>query len=286
MKPNGQQSHLKRTIDCRFASLGAPERIFAIPSIHGHINKLHAAHETLFSQFQPGDRLVYLGNYTGYGAYSRQTVDAILSFRRFLLSIPGVMPSDIVYLRGTQEEMWQKLMQLQFAPNPAQVLEWMLSQGLAQTMESYGIDTGEAMRVAREGVIRLAKWTESVRYRVYSYRGHDVFGAQFKRAAFTDCQFTPANGVCSPLLFVNAGVDYTRPLEEQGDRFWWGNPHFKSICAPYGHYQRIYRGFDPDNGGLHIGSIASTLDNNCGRGGNLVFAEIAGNGDLLNLLEV
>ena len=277
---------VKTHIDCRFASLGNPERIFAIPSIHGDLQKLHSVHESLWNQFRPGDRLIYLGNYTGYGQYSRETVDSILSFRRCLLSIPGVMPSDITYLRGTQEEMWQKLMQLQFAPNPALVLEWMLDKGLAQTMESYEISPQEALRVSREGVIRLARWTERARYSVYSNAGHDIFTSQYKRAAYTSCPMTQTTGTCSPLLFVNAGIDATRSLEEQGDCFWWGHAHFKHMKFPYNPYQTVFRGYDPDNQGLHMNGITATLDNNCGRGGSLVYAEIAGSGEILNLAEI
>ena len=272
------------SIDCRFASLGAPGRIFAIPSIHGNLQKLYAVHESLFHQFRPGDRLVYLGNYTGYGPHSRQTVNSILSFRRCLLSMPGVLPSDIVYLRGTQEEMWQKLVQIQFAPNPAHVLEWMLSKGIAQTMESYNIDIQEALRVCREGIIRLSRWTESVRQKVYAHPGHDIFGAQLKRAAYTDCGYKQM-GTCTPLLFVSGGVDFSRPLEEQGDSFWWGSPYFKHATQPYGQYQKIIRGYDPEQTGLHFGPVTATLDNNCGRGGNLVMAQISSYGDIEQLIE-
>jgi serine/threonine protein phosphatase 1 len=277
-------STINAQIDCRFASLGAPERVFAIPSIHGDLQKIHSIHETLFHQFRAGDRLVYLGNYTGYGQFSKQTIDSILSFRRFILSIPGVLPSDIVYLRGTQEEMWQKLIQLQFAPNPTQVLEWMLSQGLSQTMESYGIDINEATRVAREGVIRLSRWTENTRQTVYKNAGHDVFGSQLRRAAFTDCALK-TTGTCAPLLFVNAGIDYTKNLDDQGDQFWWGNANFKSMTMPYSPFQRVVRGFDPDLGGYHENQVTATLDNNCGRGGNLVCAAFSGDGEIIDVIE-
>jgi len=280
----GLNSHHKKHIDCRFASLGAPERIFAIPSIHGDLQKLNKIHENIFAQFRAGDRVIYLGNYTGYGQYSRETIDSILGFRRFLLSMPGVQPSDFVYLRGTQEEMWQKLMQLQFAPNPTQILEWMLDQGIAQTMQSYGLDIHEVQRVVREGVIRLSKWTEKARQTVYMQPGHDIFGSQLKRAAYTDCSMK-TTGVCSPLLFVNAGIDYTRSLEDQGDRFWWGDTSFKSMSMPYGHYQRVVRGFDPDNGGFDINSVSATLDDNCGRGGNLVCASFSSDGEITNMIE-
>lgn len=276
-----------KSLDCRFAVLGAPERVWAVPSIHANLQKLNTVHENIFNNFRPGDRLVYLGNYTGYGQHARETISALLSFRRCLLSRPGVKPEDIVYLRGTQEEMWQKLLQLQFAPNPKQVLEWMLSQGLAQTMESYGVNVAEAQRVTCEGVMRLARWTENLRYAVYKNPGHDIFGSQLKRAAYTDCQYkaNQTDGTCSPLLFVNAGIDYSRTLEDQGDRFWWGDNHFKSMTLPYAPFRKVIRGYDPKAEGLHLNCVTATLDNNCGRGGSLVFAEIAGDGEFLNLME-
>jgi hypothetical protein len=273
----------KRQIDCRFADLGEAKRIFAIPSIHGDLGKLNVIHENIYKQFQPGDRIVYLGNYTGYGHYSCETINAILSFRRCVLSFAGVKPTDLIYLRGTQEEMWQKLMQLQFAPNPAITLEWMLDKGLVQTMQSYGICLTEAERVVHEGVIRLSRWTEKLRCIVYSNPGHDIFGAQLKRAAFTSCH-KQASGTCFPLLFVNAGIDFSKSLDDQGDCLWWGNSHFKSIISPYKPYQKIFRGFDPDRGGYEAGEVTATLDNNCGRGGDLLCAQINTAGDILDII--
>jgi hypothetical protein len=278
----------KKLIDCRFASLGAPKRIFAVPSIHASLPKLQIIHEHIWSDFQPGDRLVYLGNYTGHGAHSKETIDSLLTFRRCLLSIAGVQPTDIIYLHGQQEEMWQKLLQLQFAPNPAAILEWMLEKGLAQTLESYCIDLHEAKRVSREGVIRLARWTERVRCQIHEHAGHNIFGAQCKRAAFTECsvvQASPYNQTCAPLLFVNAGIDSTKPLDDQGDAFWWGHNGFKHMARAYSPYQTIFRGYDPDNHGLNLNKFTATLDNSCGRGGNLVYAQISGDGEILQLRE-
>jgi len=284
----GHEGPLSKTVDCRFAVLGTPRRIWAVASIHASLQKLNSVHENIFNNFRPGDRLVYLGNYTGYGQHSREVINALLSFRRCLLSRPGVIPSDIVYLRGTQEEMWQKLLQLQFAPNPKQIMEWMLSQGVAQTMESYGVDILEAQRVCCEGIMRLARWTENLRQTVYKNPGHDIFGSQLKRAAYTECAFKISQKTSSPhspLLFVNAGIDHSRSLEDQGDRFWWGDSHFKSMTLPYSPFKKVIRGFDPQGNGVNLNCFTATLDNNCGRGGSLVFAEIAADGEFLNLME-
>jgi len=60
--------------------------------------------------------LLYLGNYLG-GGDPVTTIDRLLAFRTYLLAAPGMFTSDIVYLRGMQEEIWAKLLQIQFAPN-------------------------------------------------------------------------------------------------------------------------------------------------------------------------
>src|SRR5690242_7169626 len=105
----------------KFADLGHPRRIWAVGAVHGEVDRLAALHADLIRRFTPGDRLVYTGNMIGRGAAAVETLDELLSFRRALIAMPGMLASDVVYLRGSQEEMWQKLLQLQFAPNPAEV---------------------------------------------------------------------------------------------------------------------------------------------------------------------
>ena len=82
-----------------------------------------------------------------------ETISEMLSFRRDLLAIPGVLAGDLVYLRGAQEEMWQKLLQLQFAPNPKDVLSWMLGQGVDSTLRAYGGNPETGMAAARDPLI-------------------------------------------------------------------------------------------------------------------------------------
>ena len=45
------------------------------------------------------------------------------------------------------------------------------------------------------------------------------------------------------ILFVNRGVDVTRPLSAQNDCFWWGYQDFSLIDKPYNSFQRIVRGY-------------------------------------------
>ncbi len=121
----------------KFAVLRNADRIWAVGSIHGDTHRLGALHDRLAERFRPpGDRLVYLGNYLGRGPDVAGTVDELLDFRRRVIALPNMFASDVVFLRGGQEEMWQKLLQLQFAVNPREVLDWMLGQGLGATLSA------------------------------------------------------------------------------------------------------------------------------------------------------
>lgn len=255
--------------DFRFAELGKPNSIWAIPSVHGAVDRLQSLHDQLFDKIQPGDRVIYLGNMVGIGASAKQTVDELLAFRRSILSKHGMLPTDLVYLRGSQEEMLQKLMQIQFATNPRQILEWMLSQGLSATLESYGITIQEGLDLCGVGVIPLSRWTEHVRKTIYACPGHEQYMAQLRRAAYTDTHETPES-----LLFVNSGLDMNLPLHQQGDRFWWGQDDFQSYERPYQPFHKIIRGYDPLHRGLHLNCVTATLDNGCGFGGSLICARL------------
>ena len=149
--------HTPLPSDSRFTCIGQPRRIWAISAIHGDTERLTALHDALYDKIAPGDRVVYLGNYTGHTTGAAASIDEILTFRRMLLSIEGMMSSDIVYVKGQQEEMWQKLLQLQFAPDPANVLLWMLSNGLGPTLESYGLSPTDGIEACRNGIMALTK---------------------------------------------------------------------------------------------------------------------------------
>ena len=122
-----------------YARFVRARRVWAVAAIHGEVNRLTALHARLAARLDPGDRLVYLGNYLGYGPAPASTLDALLLFRRLFLSRRNAFPGDIALLRGTQEEMWQKLLELQFAPNPREVLPWMLEHGLDKTLSSLSL---------------------------------------------------------------------------------------------------------------------------------------------------
>ena len=91
------------------AVLKGARRVWAVSSVHGEVDRLKAIHNQLEQYFTPGDRLVYLGNYLGYGPRIIETIDELLLIRRAMLARFNLFDGDIVYLRGRQEEIWQKL---------------------------------------------------------------------------------------------------------------------------------------------------------------------------------
>ncbi len=266
--------------DNRFSSLGTPNRIWAVSAIHGDIERLTRLHDKLFRRIKPGDRVIYLGNYVGHGEHGAECVDEILTFRRLLLSVPGIACSDMIYLRGRQEEMWQKLLQIQFAPGPADTLMWMLGNGLSNTLYSYGLSPHDGIEACRHGIMGLTKWTSSIREAIRRHAGHEAFGTQLTRAAHTN------DNNAFPMLFVHAGLDPARTLADQGDMFWWASEEFESMREAYLPYQKVIRGFDPTHKGIVTNCLTATIDGGCGFGGDLVCAGFAADGQIADLLEI
>jgi hypothetical protein len=263
-----------------FTCLGNPNRIWAISAIHADIDQLTQLHDMIFSHIEPGDRIVYTGNYTGYGPHARETIDEILTFRRLILSLPGMIASDLVYLRGQQEEILQKLLQLQFAPNPTDVYLWMLGNGLSSTLASYGLSHHDGIDACRYGVMGLTKWTAQIRQQIRNNPGHEVLYTCLTRAAHTQEQSE------FPMLFVHTGLNVKKSLLEQGDHLWWSQSDFSAISEPYKPFQKVIRGFDPAHKGIQLNCVTATIDGGCGFGGNLVGTLFANHGEILDLVEI
>ncbi|HEX6940506.1 MAG TPA: hypothetical protein VF158_13910 [Longimicrobiales bacterium] len=260
----------------KFGVLRRSARIWAIAAIHGEAARLAAIHDAIASRLGPGDRLVYLGNYLGHGPDVIGTVDELLRFRREVIARPLMFASDVVYLRGRQEEMWQKLQQLQFAVNPREVLEWMLAHGVEATLAAYGADARKGLAAAREGAVSITRWTNALRAAVASRPGHRELMSALKRAASTDD---------GQLLFVHAGVDVTRPLAAQADALWWGAPGFGCWSAPYDGFRLVVRGYDPAGGGPAYQPYGLTIDAGAGRGGPLLAVCLSPAGEILEQLQ-
>jgi serine/threonine protein phosphatase 1 len=247
----------------KFATIRAARRVWAVSAIHGEAERLATLHEALERRWERGDRIVYLGNFMGYGPRVRDTLDHMVAFRRMVMAREHGGACDAVFLRGTQEEMWNKLLQVQFAPDPAPVLRWMLGHGLDATLESYGGHGEAGFRAAREGALALTRWTGELRAAIQRVPGHAQLMSAVRRAAFT------AGG---ELLFVHAGIDPARTLAAQGDNLWWGSAKFAAMDRPYGGYRKVIRGWDPEHRGLTTTAHTATIDEGCGFGGRLMAA--------------
>ena len=260
----------------KFAVLKRTGRVWAVSPVHGDLPRLRALHAYIGEQFSAGDRIVYLGGFLGRGLEVAGVADELIAFRRQILARPNMFPFDIVYLRGQQEEMWHKLLQLQFAPNPKEVLPWMLQQGVGATIAAYGGDPAEGIIRCREGAMAITRWTNGLRAGVQAKPGHANLMSGIRRAAYTDDL---------GLLFVHAGLDPERPLSEQGDSLWWGSPGFATLNHPYGEFLKVVRGFDRQHGGPAVAAFTMTLDGGCGYGGKALAGLLDPKGELLDLVE-
>lgn len=260
------------------ASLSQALRVWAIGAIHGDLAKLEAVHDSLAGQLKDRDCIVYLGNAVGYGPESVGVVDELLRFRCWFLGRPPfVHPEDLVYLRGAQEEMLQRLLQIQFAKEPDAVLDWMLERGLSETLKSYGADIEDLRNRSKEGTLALTYWTSSLRERLREHPGHDIYYASLKQAAYRD------DGAA---LFVSAGLDVEKPVTAQSDAFWWAGRSFEAIDEPYRGFRRIVRGVDSEPRGLVRTPHTLSIDGGAGRGGNLLAVCLSAAGKILESIEV
>ena len=220
----------------QFAELKYSKKIWAIGSIHSHIDSFNSIKEYILKHFVYGDKLVFLGNIIGFGKYSTETLSSVISLRNYLLSKFFLKAQDIIFLRGAQEEMFLKLLQLQTAPNPQDIVQWMFEHGVDKTANSYGFDTNEIINVSTQGTLSISRWTANLNKIIIKYPGHKEYFSNLYHAAFTDTK---------KILFVNRGVDISRPLSAQNDCFWWGYHNFSKLDKPYRTFIKIVRGYEP-----------------------------------------
>ena len=269
-KPENQK------LEKRFGVITGAKRVWAVASVHGEAARLKALHEKLLRHWKTGDRVVYLGNLLGRGGDVRGAVDELLAFRREVMAREPAEEPHVLLLRGSQEEMWQKLLQLQFATDPRSVLAWMVDQGVGATLKAYGSSPEDALAEGRRGAMELTRWTGGLRAAMQQTPGHYELLGALRRAAYTDD---------NQLLFVNCGLDPSRPLEAQTDSFWWDSNRFGRISEQYGPFKRIVRGFDLMHPGLVETTYTVTVDGGCGFGGPLLAACLSLTGDVQEVVE-
>ena len=266
----------------KFAELGAPRRIWAISAIHGEADRLATLHDHLAARFNVRDRIVYMGNFAGVDKRNGAEIfEELLAFRSALLSKAGVEPSDIVYLRGPAEEAWQRLLRLQFAPNPNQALERLLASGVEGYLRLYGISINDTKSMARGGSMAITRWTNQMRQQQRLMPGHEQLFSAMRRAAYGLPQADQKR-----ILFVPAGFEPTRLLEDQGESLWWTTTPFRITGRAQASYNRIIRGFDSVNSGAVLDEGAVTLDGGCGRGGPLMCGCFSPSGHLNEIVAV
>ncbi len=234
------------TVQKNFAILSKTSRIWAVGSIHGNLFGLCAIHDKIAERICDGDKIIYLGNYFGYGDDILSTLEEIFRFRCWFLSIPPLTTcGDIIFLRGRQEEMWQKMRQLHFAHKPIDILNWACDNGIDKTLNAFNISIEEGYSLAGEGTLSLTQWTRKLKETSHAVAGHDDFLASLKHAVISEDK---------KLLFLNSGVDITKNLSTQTDSLWWSGRNFNLINKPYSGFLRIIRGYDP----IHQGFIEKT----------------------------
>jgi serine/threonine protein phosphatase 1 len=246
-----------------FATLRRWRRVWAVAAIHGEADRLARVLRGIGAGLEPGDRVVFLGNYLGYGPDVGGTLDRLLAFRRGFLARPHLFPGDIVFLRGWQEEVWHKLTQLQFSADPRPVFLWMLERGMASSLAAYGFAPSQVETAMREGVMAVTRWTGSLRAAVDARPGHRALFTALRHAARTDDD---------KLLFVHAGYDPGKPLELQSDILWWGGADPMEQNGELSGFFRVVRGFDRHHSGIKRGAFTVSLDGGAGFGGPLLAA--------------
>ncbi len=231
-----------------FVELKKTNKIWAIGSIHSNLKSFTSIKKFILNNFETNDKLIFLGNIIGLGESSKETLNSVIDLRFNLMSKFKLKSESIIFLRGAQEEMFSKLLQLQLAPNPAEIIEWMFDHGVNKTIKSYGFSEDEVKKISSSGTINISKWTKSLNKVLKKNLGHIEYFLNLKHAAYSHNE---------KILFVNRGVDITRPLSAQNDCFWWGYQNFSTIQKPYKTFLRIVRGYESD----HINHLEISKNN-------------------------
>ena len=265
--------------DNKFQEFINTDRIWAVGSLHSSIDSFQSIKKYILSNFKNGDKLIFLGNVIGYNKASKAIITDVLNLRFNLMAKFNLNHEDVVFLRGAQEEMFSKLLQLQIAPNPREITDWIFSHGVDQTIVSYDFDPDQFRNISTQGTIQINKLTSKLNKKITETPGHKEFFSNLKHAAFSNSM---------EVLFVNRGVDLSRPLSAQNDCFWWGYQNFSLINKPYSTFRRIVRGYQSNehNDLEHSKNrILCTLFKQPLENKKILAGLFAKNGDIIELFE-
>ncbi len=265
--------------ESNFAEIKNGSRIWAVGSIHSNKDSFDYIKKFIIQNFKKGDKIVFLGNVIGLGNYTKETLSSLIELRFMIMSKYQLDPKDVVFLRGAQEEMFSKVLQLHIAPNPSEIIGWLFEHGVDKTLESYGYSKDEVINIASSGTLTISKWTSKLNRIVMNNPGHKEYFLNLKHAAYSSEK---------KILFVNRGVDITRPLSAQNDCFWWGYQNFSRYNKPYSSYIRIVRGYQSNpNNNLELAknSVICTLFKQPFTNNKIYAGIFNKNGDILELFE-
>tara|TARA_Y100001970_G_C14210229_1_gene846426 strand:+ start:581 stop:1393 length:813 start_codon:yes stop_codon:yes gene_type:complete len=217
-----------------FTEIVNSNKIWAIGSIHSRLDSFNNLKKYILDKFEENDYLIFLGNIIGLGNQSKETLTSVIDLRNKLMSKFYINPERVIFLRGAQEEMFLKLLQLQTAPNPQDIVNWMFEHGVDKTIQSYGFESQEVISVSTRGTLAITKWTKKLNQVLLNIPDHKQYFNHLKHAAYSDSK---------KILFLNRGVDVSRPLSAQNDCFWWGYQNFSNLNKPYNTFIRIVRGY-------------------------------------------
>ena len=221
-------------IKSQFAEFKSCNKIWAIGSIHSNFDSFVKIKKYIIKNFEQNDKIIFLGNIVGVGDLAKETLSSVIDMRLKLMSRFYLYSEDIIFLRGAQEEMFLKLLQLQTAPNPNEILLWMYEHGVDKTIDSYGLNSKELLKISLQGTIAINKFTSLLNKAIINYNGHREYFSNLSHAAFPKSKL---------VLFVNRGVDIASPLSAQSDCFWWGYHNFSKLNKPYRTFKKIVRGY-------------------------------------------
>ena len=166
-----------------FVEIKKSNKIWAIGSIHSNLKSFESIKKFILNNFELNDKLIFLGNIIGLGDNSKETLSSAIDLRFKLMSKFKLKPDSIVCLRGAQDEMLTKLLQLQLAPNPSEIIDWMFDHGVNETIKSYGFSELDVKNIASSGTISISKWTANLNKVLQNNPGHTQYFLNLKHAA-------------------------------------------------------------------------------------------------------
>lgn len=240
-------------------SIPSGRRIWVIGAVYGDSARLVEMHNIIRQEYTKGDIIVYLGNLMGYGYDVGGVLDEAFHFHNYLTKKAGANFEEIIFLRGQQEEMWRKLLTLQFAPKPEEIFRWLLSHGIEGTLKAYGVDIEEGLIAARKDSVAISKWTEKLRQLQNDSMGHKEILNSLKHAAVTQDK---------RILFASWSIDSALPLSAQSDNFWWGVGKKPTVNRPYEQFSLVVVGKSDESSVYGVHSYPYYLHINSAGGKN------------------